>query len=232
MKTYAALFGLSLLSSATLANDYNTQIDVDYSRVDSYDTIKLEGTYYLNSVTTNNTAWSEAAFMGRSTSASFSYTDFDNDAYQLVLGGDYYHNDLFVGLDVTYFDADGGSDDTGLVGEIGYFVDKNWLVSVSGADEEFSDSLTLNTKYIATLDNGRFVNVEVSYLNLDNDFTAAADYFWTAQSSVGLVLSTVDGDNGSIRAQHFFTPAISARLEFTSLENSDDRFSLGLTGRF
>ncbi|XPF93739.1 putative porin [Colwellia sp. RE-S-Sl-9] len=232
MKTYAVFFGLSLLSSAAIANDYNTQIDVDYLNIDSFNTIKLEGTYYLNNVTTNNTAWSEAAFMGRNTSANLSYTDFDGDAYQLVLGADYYHNDLFVGLDVTYFDVDGGGDDTGLVGEIGYFFDKNWMVSVSGADEEFSDSLALNTKYIATLNNGTFVNVEVSYLNLDNDFTAAADYFWTAQSSVGLSLSTEEGINGTIRAQHFFTPAISARLEYVSLENSDDGLLFGITGRF
>ncbi|XQW84058.1 putative porin [Thalassotalea piscium] len=232
MKTRAVLLGLSLLSSAAIANDYNTQIDLDYFSVDSFDTIKLEGTYYLNNVTTNNTAWSEAAFMGRNTSASLSYTDFDGDASELVLGGDFYRNDLFVGLDVTYFDVDGGDSDTGFVGEIGYFLDKNWMVSVSGADEDFSDSLALNTKYIATLSNGRFVNVEVSYLNFDNDFTAAADYFWTAQSSVGLSLSTEEGINGSVRAQHFFTPTISARLEYVSLENSDDGFLFGLTGRF
>lgn len=232
MKTSAALFGLSLLSSAALASDYNTQLNVDYFNVDSFDTISIEGTYYLENVSTNNTAWSEAAFMGRNTSASLSYIDFDSDAYQVTLGGDFYHNDLFVGLDVTYFDIDGGGNDTGLVGEVGYFVDTNWMVSVSAADEDFSDSLALNTKYIATLSNGRFVNVEVSYLNFDNDFTAAADYFWTAQSSVGLSLSTEEGINGTIRAQHFFTPAISLRLEYVSLENSDDGFLLGLTGRF
>ncbi|WP_159820242.1 putative porin [Colwellia sp. 20A7] len=232
MKTYAAILGLSLLSSATLANNYNTQIDVDYFSVDSFDTVKLEGTYYLNNVTTNNTAWSEAAFMGRNTSASLSYTNFDSDAYQLVLGGDYYNNDLFVGLDVAFTDVDGGSSDTTVVGEVGYFFAKNWMVSVSANDEDFSDSLALNTKYIAVLSEGRFVNFEVSYLNFDNDFISAADYFWTPQSSVGLSLSTEEGINGTIRAQHFFTPAVSLRLEYVSLEDSDDGFLLGLTGRF
>jgi len=232
MKTRAALFGLSLLSSAVLANNYNTQIDLDYYKVDSFDTIKLEGTYYLNNVTTDNTAWSEAAFMGRNSSASLSYTDINSDAYKLVLGGDYYHNDLFVGLDIAYVDVDGGSSDTALSGEIGYFFDKNWLVSISGADEEFSDSLALNTKYIATLNDGAFINFEASFLNFDNDFTGAADYFWTPQSSIGLSLTTQDGTNGTIRAQHFFTPSISARIEYVSLENSDDGFLFGLTGRF
>jgi hypothetical protein len=232
MKIHAVLLGLSLLSSATLANNYNTQIDADYFSVDSFDTVKLEGTYYLNNVTTNNTAWSEAAFMGRNTSASFSYTNFDSDAYQLVLGGDYYNNDLFVGLDAAYTDVDRESSDTTLVGEVGYFFAKNWMVSVSANDEEFSDSLALNTKYIAVLSEGRFVNVEVSYLNFDNDFISATDYFWTPQSSVGLSLSTEEGINGTIRAQHFFTPAVSLRLEYVSLEDSDDGFLLGLTGRF
>jgi len=232
MKKCAAFLGLSLLSSVTLANDYNTQVDVDYNSVDSFDTIKLEGTYYFDNVNTNNTAWSEAAFMGRNTSVNLSYTDFDSDAYTLVLGGDYYNKDLFVGLDIAYTDVDGGGNDTALVGEVGYFFDKNWMVSVSANDEDFSDSLALNSKYIAVLSEGRFVNVEVSYLNFDNDFTAAADYFWTAQSSVGLSLSTEESINGSIRAQHFFTPAVSLRLEYTSLDNSDNEVSLGLTGRF
>ncbi|GAA5138865.1 putative porin [Thalassotalea piscium] len=232
MKTRAVFFGLSLISSAVLANDYNTQVDLDYLTVDSFDSIKLEGTYYLNNVTTNNTAWSEAAFMGRNTSVSLSYADFDGDASQVVLSGDYYQNDLFVGLDVSYIDIDGSGSDTGVVGEIGYFIDTNWMISISGADEEFSDSLALNTKYIATLSNGTFINLEASYLNLDNDFTASADYFWTPQSSVGLSLSTEEGVHGSVRAQHFFTSSISARVEYVSLENSDDGFLLGLTARF
>lgn len=231
MKTSALLLGLSLLSSSVLANEYNTQVDLDYLTIDSFNVINLEGTYYFDNVTTANTAWAEAAFMGRNNSASLSYTDFDGDAYALTLGGNFYHNNIFVGLDVSYVDIDAGTSDTSLTAELGYFFAKDWLVSVSGADEDFSDSLTLSTKYIATLADGAFVNLEAAFLNLDNDVTAAADYYWTAQSSVGVNLSTEDGYNFGLNAQHFFTPAISARVEYISLDN-DDAISFGLTGRF
>ncbi|KGJ89143.1 putative porin [Colwellia psychrerythraea] len=231
MKKHAFLLGLSLLSSTVLADNYNTQVDFDYLTVDDFDIIKLEGTYYFDSVTTDNTAWAEAAFMGRNNSASVSYLDFDGAAYALTLGGDYFYNDIFVGLDVTYTDTDYGSSDTNVSGEVGYFFAQNWLVSISGNDEDFSDSLALNTKYIATLADEAFINLEASFLNDDNDFTAAADYYWTAQSSVGVDLSTEDGYNFGLSAQHFFTPAISARLGYMSLDD-DDAIVIGLSGRF
>jgi hypothetical protein len=231
MKKNALLLGLSLLSSTAFANDYNTQIDFDYLTIDTADIIGLKGTYYFDKVSTQNTAWAEAAFMGRNNSASLSYIDLDGDAYMATLGGDYFHNNIFVGIDVTYTDVDWGDSDTTFTGEVGYFFDKNWAVSVSAADEEFSDSLALNTKYIATLSGDSYINVEASYLNQDSDLTVGADYYWTAQSSVGVDLSTEDNYNFGINAQHFFTPAISARVEFISLDY-DDAFSIGLTGRF
>lgn len=231
MKKHALLLGLSLLSSTVLADNYNTQVDLDYLTYDDFNVIGLQGTYYLEQVTTENTAWAEAAFMGRNTSISAGYANIDGDAYVLTLGGDFYHNNIFAGLDVTYLDVDQGDNDTNVSGELGYFFAKNWLVSVSGDDEDFSDSLALNTKYIKTLANGAFINLEASFLNYDNDFTAAADYYWTAQSSVGISASTEEDYNFGINAQHFFTSAISARVEYASLDD-DDLISIGITGRF
>ena len=231
MKKSTLLLGLSLLSSSVFANNYNNQVDFNYLNIDDFNVINLEGTHYFDSVTTNNTAWAEAAFMGRNNSASVGYTNFDSDAYSLSLGGDYYHENIFVGLDVTYVDVDGGSSDTNVAGELGYFFAKNWLVSVSANDESFSDSVALNTKYIATLSGGAFFNFEASYLNDHKDFTAAADYYWTARSSVGLNLSTEEGYDFSIEAQHFFSPTISARIAYIAFSD-DDAVSVGVTGRF
>ena len=231
MKKSTLLLGLSLLSSSVFANNYNNQVDFNYLNIDDFNVINLEGTHYFDSVTTNNTAWAEAAFMGRNNSASVGYTNFDSDAYSLSLGGDYYHENIFVGLDVTYVDVDGGSSDTNVAGELGYFFAKNWLVSVSANDESFSDSVALNTKYIATLSGGAFFNFEASYLNDHKDFTAAADYYWTARSSVGLNLSTEEGYDFGIEAQHFFSPTISARIAYIAFSD-DDAVSVGVTGRF
>ena len=231
MKKCTLLLGLSLLSSTALADNYNTQVDFNYLTVDDYNVINLEGTYYFDQVKTGNTAWAEAAFMGRNNSVSLGYTNFDSNADALSLSGDYYQKNVFVGLDVTYVDADGGYSDTSVSGEVGYFFAEDWLVSISGDDEDFSDSLALNTKYIKTLANGAFVNFEASYFNYDNDFAAAADYYWTARSSVGVSLSTQEGYNFGLNAQHFFSPAIAARVEFVSLDD-DDALVFGVTGRF
>lgn len=231
MKKSTLLLGLSLLSSSVLANNYNNQVDFNFLNIDDVNVINLEATHYFESVSTDNTAWAEAAFMGKNNSVTLGYANFDSDAYSLSLGGDYYHKNIFVGLDITYVDVDGGYSDTFLFAELGYFFAENWLVSVSGADEDFSDSLAINTKYIATLSDGAFFNFEASYFNAHSDFAASADYYWTARSSVGLNLSTQAGHDFGVEAQHFFSPAISARIKYTALSNEDE-VSFGITGRF
>jgi len=231
MKKSTLLLGLSLLSSSVLANTYNNQVDFNYLNVDDFNVINLEGTHYFDSVTSNNTAWAEAAFMGRNNSVTAGYTNFDSDAYSLALGGDYYHENIFVGVDFSFVDVDNSANEKNLVVELGYFFAENWLVSVSGSDAGLSNSLALNTKYIATLSDGAFLNFEASYLNDHDDFTATADYYWTARSSVGLNLSTEDGYDFGVRAQHFFSPTTSVRIEYIALDN-DDAVSVGITGRF
>ena len=66
--------------------------------------------------------------------------------------------------------------------------------------------------------------VEIHF-NYDNDLAAAADYYWTARSSVGVSLSTQEGYNFGLNAQHFFSPTIAARIEFVSLD-----LELGMKG--
>ena len=56
MKKTALLLGLSLLSSTAIANTYNAQVDVDYLKIDNFDVIGVEGSYYVDHVTTKNTA--------------------------------------------------------------------------------------------------------------------------------------------------------------------------------
>ncbi|MGB2739886.1 MAG: putative porin [Cognaticolwellia sp.] len=231
MKKSTLLLGLSLLSSSVLADNYNNQVDFNFLNVDDFNVISLEGTHYFDSVTTKNTAWAEAAFMGRNNSVTAGFTDFDSDAYSLSVGGDYYHKNIFVGVDVAFVDVDDSSNDTNLLVELGYFFAENWLVSVSGSDAGISKSFALNTKYIATLSGGAFLNFEASYLNDNDDLVAGADYYWTARSSVGLNLSTEDGYDFGLEAQHFFSPTISANITYTALDD-EDAVSFGLTGRF
>ena len=141
---------------------------------------------------------------------------------------------IFLSEQVFYINTElnGFSADDTIVGaELGYFFDKNWLVSVNANNDDFSNSLTINTKYIATLSEQSFINLEASLNNESNDFLAAADYYWSPQSSVGLVLSTDSNLNAGLRGQHFFTPILSVQISYFSYDY-DDIYSLGLTGRF
>jgi len=231
MKLRTIALGLSLLSTSVLAQDFQTEIHVDYSTVDSFDVFALSGAYHFDRVKTDNTAWMEASFMGRKSNINAGYVNFDGDADGLSLGGQLYSDDFYGALNVTYVDVDGGSSDTTIGGEIGYFFGENWLVAISGQEDDFSDSLGIRTKYIAKLGNDQFFNFEAAYSDASEDFTIAGDYYWTAKSSVGLTLSDADGYDFGVQASHFFTPAVALRATYSAL-SGDDVIGVGITGRF
>ena len=116
-------------------------------------------------------------------------------------------------------------------GEFGYLFAENWLVAITAQDEGFSDSLGVRTKYVAKLADGQFINLEASYDDASKDFIASGDYYWTAQSSVGVILSDTKGFDIGFQAQHFFTPSVALRVGYIVAEG-DDVFSVGISGRF
>lgn len=232
MKLRTIALSLSLLlSTGVSAQNYQTEVNANYATVDSFNIISLSGAYYLNSVSTDNTAWAEAAFMGQGSNLNLSYTNFDGDVDQFSFGGEFYKDNIFAALNINYIDVDGFDSDTVITGELGYFFAENWLVAISGSDEDFSDSLGIRTKYIATLENGKFLNIEAAYSDASEDFAIATDYYWTAQSSIGLTLSDADGFDFGIQASHFFTSSIALNVSYSALE-SDDLIDIGIKGRF
>jgi len=231
MKLRTLALSLSLLSTSVLAQDYQTEVNANYAQIDSFDILSLSGAYYFDSVSIKNTAWAEAAFMGQKSNVNLSYTDFDGDVNQFSLGGEFYSNNIYAALNANYTDIDGFGSDTTINGELGYFFAKNWLVAVSGNDEDFSDTLGIRTKYIATLGNGQFFNFEAAYSDASEDFTIIGDYYWTEKSSIGLTLSDEDGFDFGVQASHFFTPSVALNVFYSAYEN-DDLVGVGITGRF
>ena len=231
MKFTKLALSLSLLSTSVFAQDYQTEINASYGQIDSIDILSLSGSYYFDAVNTKNTAWAEAAFMGQKSNLNLSYLDFDGDVDQLSFGGQYYNNNVYAALNVNYVDIDGFGSDTSFSGELGYFFAEDWLVAISGNDEDFSDTLGIRTKYIATLGNGQFFNFEAAYSDASEDFTISGDYYWTEQSSIGLTLSDEDGYDFGVQASHFFTPSVALNVSYDAFEN-DDLISVGITGRF
>ena len=232
MKLRSIALGLTLLSTSVLAQDYQVQINGDYVDYDGRNTFSVRGTYHFDKVSTKDTAWAEAAFMGQKSNVKAAITDFDGDATSYLLGGEWFaDNNFYAALNMNYVDADGGYNDTTFTGEVGYFFADNWLVAITGNDDDFSDTLGIRTKYIHRLADSQFINFEAAYSDATDDFTVAGDFYWSPQSSVGLVLSDADEYRYGIRAQHFFTPAIALRLTFSDTKY-DDIVSIGLTGRF
>ncbi|WP_444997615.1 putative porin [Aliikangiella sp. IMCC44359] len=231
MKSKSLLIGLSLLSASVAASDYNLQLDVDYIDLDGGDVVSAQGTYYFDNVSTANTAWAEAAFMGRNNNVSLGYIDVDGDFSILHAAIEFFgdsNNNLYAQLNVV--DSDQAGVDRAIGGEIGYFLAENWLVAV-GTNDSDDAPIVLRTKYVGELGGGQFFNVEANIDDEEHDLTVMGDYYWTPQSSVGLALSNEDGYDYGVRFQHFFNPAISARFSYESFD-SGDAIAIGLVARF
>ncbi|WP_196137206.1 putative porin [Aliikangiella sp. G2MR2-5] len=229
MKLKALFVAMSLASSAAMANDYNTQVDLDYYDYDSFNATSITGTYYFDQVSLDSTAWGDAAFMGKNSNVSLNYTDLDGDYNTITLRGEFYgqgSNNFYGALG--YTDIDG--DDSVVSGEVGYFFEDNWLMSIETTDED--DSLIwLKTKYITKLSSGGFFNVEASIDDEENDVAVKGEYFWNPQSSVALTLASHEGFDYRIDFEHFFNKQFALKVGYTATDG-DDVIMAGLTGRF
>lgn len=230
--TKAIVLGLGLASSAAFANDYNVELGVSYADVDGFNVIGLSGSYYFENVDLANTAWAEAAFMGRNSNVSVEYIDFDGDADATGVAVEFFgqgNNNLYGSIGFVSVDTPFGGDDV-VVGEIGYFVDDNWLVSIQATDD--SDSpIFLKTKYVADLGDGQFFNVEASIDDEDTDLTVAGDYYFSSASSVGLELSAAEGFDYGLNFKHFFDKQFALEVTYISSDAGDET-GIGFTARF
>ncbi|MGX5173229.1 putative porin [Aliikangiella sp. IMCC44653] len=233
MKKTALILGLAVLSGSVLADNYQSQVDLDLFDSEGNQVINLAGSYYFDSVSTNSTPWAEAAFTGRNSNVAASYTDFDGDASAIGIMGEFMgdaSNNLYASIGAVNIKADGQGSETVLVGELGYFVAKNWLVSVQASDES-SSPIFLKTKYVGELGGGQFFNVEASIDDADNDIHLAGDFYFNPQTSAGVSLSDAEGYDYGVNFQHFFSPSIALKVGYDSTDFGDTT-SIGLTARF
>ncbi|TQV81053.1 putative porin [Aliikangiella coralliicola] len=234
MKAKSLIVGLGLLSCTAMADTYNAQVDIERLERDDVDTTRLSGTYYFEKVTTDNTAWVESAFMGRNSNVSVGYSDFSGGSDALSFAGEFFGkdgNNLYGAIEVIDVDPDIGESDTVLIGELGYFFDKNWLVSISAIDSDFEDSVSVNTKYVGALGGDRYFNVEATYNDESEDVTVIGDYYWSAQTGAGLILSDAEGFDYGLRFQHFFNNQVALKLSYWSAD-FDDTTGIAVTARF
>ncbi|TQV75174.1 putative porin [Aliikangiella marina] len=228
----AIVLGLGLASSAAFANDFNGEVGLVYADVEGLDVIQVTGTYYFDSVDLSNTAWAEAEFMGRNSNVSVQYTDFDSDVDAMGINLEFFgegNNNLYGAIGFVSIDTPFGSDDV-VVGELGYFVDDNWLVSIQATDDS-DNPIFLKTKYVGDLGDGQFFNVEASIDDEENDLEVSADYYFTNASSFGLQLSQAEGFDYGLNFKHFFNKQFALEVTYASTDFGDET-GIGITARF
>lgn len=235
----------ALTSCAAFGAEYNAQANFGYFDSDFSDGYTIQGTYYFDNVNTENTAYAEAAFMGRNNNVGISYSDVSADGFlflsgfeliplsfetsRLTLSGQYFSSNDFYGR-VYYSDVDDDfADDSIIGGEFGYFLQDNWLIAIGTSSSDGDDPVTIRTKYVGELGDGQFYNFG-AVINDEDFWSIFGDYYWQPETSVGLEINDIDAFDLEVRFQHFFSDSFAVRI---SHEIGDiDTTSFGITGRF
>ncbi|WP_333606905.1 putative porin [Arsukibacterium sp.] len=142
------------------------------------------------------------------------------------------------------------SSDRQLDTSLGYYVDRNWLVTFDiehtrPGDSGSSTQFGVSSKTLLALDTGDYLNIEASYIDLrgtnSSRFAVAGDYYFGKTFALGMeyqwlskgIFST-DADAVTMRSSWHVSPkmALNAAVTFDSLDTGDDLFQLGLNFRF
>lgn len=232
MKAQNILLALGLVSTTAFANTYDKELNISYLDNDYVSVTVVEGSYYFDAVSTNNTAWAEAEFMGKKSTVGLRYTnvdaDFGGSSYALGLNGRYYNADNNIFAALNYVNPEEG--DSVIQGELGYFFGEHFLVAVGKSDIDDSP-FTFRTKYMAQLTGDSFLNVELMTDDELDELDGVVDYYFSSQTSIGLGLTTRDTYDTTIKARHFFNNQFSAQVAYT-FADVDDMIEIGVTARF
>jgi hypothetical protein len=248
----AALAGMG----SALAQDYQVELEASYTDINpdvgqGDSALAFGGTYHLNRVKTAGVPLAEAAFLGRSSNLSAGYATFDDaDVDGFAVGGEFYATQLYLRGAYSMTDV-AGVDVDGIEARIGLMLGEGLRLAaginrtdVDAPNTDATNDTVLEAKYVSKMAGGTAVNLEAALVFVDdNDDTVAlgvlGDYYFSPTTSVGLRLSTTDGDQAGnttdfgIGARHFFTPAFSGQLEYGTDDDGDtDIITVAVALRF
>ncbi len=241
LKTLSAVIGLTLCSTAALANTYQAEVGVILGQVDSdfvdADVLGLGGELFFEAVDTTSKPLAEAAFLQKASSVSLAYAKTDSDFFDVsttILDIGYYFSDtiFYAGATVISADFDGESeDDWGITA--GVTPAAGWLVTTTYFDD-IDYELNLQSKYVTQLSGDTALNFEVGYEDggdFDDTISAAVDYYFNRSFSLGLFTSSNEETETGVRGRYFFNDQVSAQFSY-STEDEVDTTLLGLNVRF
>lgn len=263
MKRTIIATALTLCSAGVLANSYQHQTDLDYRWGDIANSGELQNygvahQFYLSPVSiASNMPRAEAGFLSRSSSVLLGYdyakADFPNQSDISLsawsVGGEYRdisHN-FYASLVWTEYN---GSSDRMVASSLGYYLDPSWLLKldIEHVRPDNQGSVTqygVSTKKLMSLDNGDFISVEGSYMDLADTslgrFGVAADYYFGQNLSLGLAYDWTtkgvfdpESDAFTVRGNWYVLPnlALKAGVTFDEIDTGDDLYHLGASFRF
>jgi len=204
------------------------------SHVNSYE---AEGKYYFKLVKTDNVPLAEAAYLGKNSNAFISYLKNRARGYnsEVYSGGvEVYipENFLYVKVEGVHQEYPSNSD-TSVNTTLGLTpVDGLRLATTWNSDESYHANL--DAKYVTSVGNGQYINVEASLA--DTDFGTykliGGDYYFDNTFSVGAEISDDDfGTNYLVRTRKFFTESFSGELNYADTQ-AGNLVALGVNYRF
>lgn len=238
-KLHIAMAIAASVSTAAIASaeDYQIEGGLSYTSISpdvgsSDSAIGLDGTYYIETVSTSGHVLNEAAFIGRNNNINAQYTMVDKADFDTTdIGVEWWFNDIYAALNIN--DNDGFGTNTV---QVGYMVQENTLVAlVMQTGDQPEDGMGLRAKYVGSVGDNT-INLEAAYIDTDGDSSTmiGGDYYFSETLNAGLMIEDSDlaaDPTNTISVKNFFTPKISGELDY-AMTGDDSMMTLRAAMRF
>jgi len=238
-KLHIAMVIAASVSTAAIAQAQDYQIEGGLSYVSitpdvgTDDTaMGLDGTYYIETVTTADTVLNEAAFVGRNNNIGAQYLMVDKADFDATnIGVEWWFEDIYAAANME--DVDGFGTNTI---QVGYMVQEKTLVAfVMQTGDQPEDGMGLRAKHVGAVGDNT-INLEAMYTDTDGDAATmiGGDYYFSNTLSAGLSIEDSDlaaDPTNTISVKNFFTPVISAELDY-AMTGDDSMFEIRGAMRF
>jgi len=243
---------LSILAISSVANAYQAEVGVDYTRVSpdggsNGNGFGVNGKYYFNDVQTRDYPLAEAGFMNRASNvdASYQYNRADgNSTNTYGVGIEYFvpNSDFYTSASFDKSDNDNSRNNTKrATAEIGYLPAPNLLLAVGAIYQKNDGSSdtdpSIRAKYVTKI-GAHDVNFEGGAAFGDTDvFNLGADYYLDKTWSIGAGFEKTSFDQGSdndvwnIRTRKFINSQVSLEAN-AAFGDYGDTYGLGAKYRF
>ena len=227
------------VSTAAIAQAQDYQIEGGFTYLsispdvgDSDSAMGLDGTYYIESVSTSDVVLNEAAFVGRNNNINAAYITVDEADFDGTdIGVEWWFENIYAAANMEDFNEVATN-----TLQLGYMVgEKTLLALVMETGDQPEDGMGLRAKHVGSVGDNT-INLEAMYTDTDGNAATefGGDYYFSDELSLGL--SIADSDSAvdpttTISVKNFFTPTISGELHY-SMEGDDSTTALRAAMRF